>query len=45
MIQTIIATYWKFLFDEDNELIRFGVDSGFGERNRLGFGFMNINTT
>jgi CRISPR-associated endoribonuclease Cas6 len=41
MAQTIIATYWKFLFDEDNELIKFGLDAGFGERNRLGFGFMN----
>ena len=45
MTQTIIATYWKFWFDEDNELIRFGLDAGFGERNRLGFGFMNINRT
>jgi CRISPR/Cas system endoribonuclease Cas6 (RAMP superfamily) len=37
MAQTIIATYWRFWFDEE--------DAGFGERNRLGFGFMNINTT
>jgi CRISPR-associated endoribonuclease Cas6 len=45
MVQIIIATYWKFWFDEDNELVRFGLDAGLGERNRLGFGFMNIHTT
>jgi CRISPR-associated endoribonuclease Cas6 len=39
--QTIIATYWKFWFEEDQKLIRFGLDAGFGERNRLGFGFMD----
>jgi CRISPR-associated endoribonuclease Cas6 len=41
MTQTIIATYWKFWFEEDNEIIRFAFDAGFGERNRLGFGFMD----
>jgi CRISPR-associated endoribonuclease Cas6 len=41
MTQTIIATYWKFWFEEDNEIIKFAIDAGFGEKNRLGFGFVN----
>ena len=39
--QTIIGTLWEFWFDENNELVKFGLDSGFGERNSMGFGFLN----
>jgi CRISPR-associated endoribonuclease Cas6 len=42
MSQTIIATFWEFWIDEINELIRFGLDAGIGERNTLGFGFLNL---
>jgi CRISPR-associated endoribonuclease Cas6 len=40
-IQTVIGTVWEFWFDELNELSEFAFDSGLGERNRLGFGFLN----
>jgi CRISPR-associated endoribonuclease Cas6 len=43
MVQTIIATFWEFWLDETNELATFGLDAGFGERNSLGFGFLNSN--
>jgi CRISPR/Cas system endoribonuclease Cas6 (RAMP superfamily) len=26
-------------------IIEFGLDTGFGERNSMGFGFMNLNTS
>ena len=42
MSQTIFATFWEFWIDEINELIRFGLDAGIGERNTLGFGFLNL---
>ena len=38
---TVFASFWEFWFEEENELIKFGLDAGFGERNRLGFGFLN----
>jgi len=42
----VIGSVWKFGFDSldslKSELIRFGMDSGLGERNSLGFGFMNL---
>jgi len=41
MVQTIIATFWEFWLDEINDLAKFGLDTGFGERNSLGFGFIN----
>jgi CRISPR-associated endoribonuclease Cas6 len=40
-VQTIIGTLWEFWIDEVNELTKFAIDSGLGERNRLGFGFLN----
>ena len=38
---TVFASFWEFWFEEENELIKFGLEAGFGERNRLGFGFVN----
>ena len=42
--QVVIGTIWEFGFDLnfDRNLIQFILDSGLGERNSLGFGFMNI---
>jgi CRISPR-associated endoribonuclease Cas6 len=42
--QVIIGTTWKFDFDThaNTQLIGFGLDCGLGERNSLGFGFMNL---
>lgn len=41
-----IGSIWKFKFnylnEKQRELLEFGVDCGFGERNSLGFGFMNV---
>jgi CRISPR-associated endoribonuclease Cas6 len=39
--QTVIGTFWDFWFDEQNDLTQFALDAGLGERNRLGFGFLN----
>jgi CRISPR-associated endoribonuclease Cas6 len=39
---TVIGTNWQFLFNGDNELVRFALDTGLGEHNSLGFGFMNV---
>ncbi|MDE1725895.1 MAG: CRISPR-associated endoribonuclease Cas6 [Thaumarchaeota archaeon] len=43
-IQTIIGTLWEFDFHkkENMDLLQFSLDAGFGERNSLGFGFMNL---
>ena len=42
----IIGSIWEFYFnylnEEQEKILKFGVDCGFGERNSLGFGFMNI---
>lgn len=40
----VIGTIWEFEFDglRYNELIKFALDSGLGERNSLGFGFVNL---
>jgi CRISPR-associated endoribonuclease Cas6 len=42
---TVIGSLWNFEFyDMDSELqklIKFGMDTGFGELNSMGFGFMN----
>lgn len=39
----VIGTLWEFIFYEPvSELVQFGLDCGFGERNSLGFGFMNL---
>lgn len=43
-IQTIIGTLWEFNFQpaQNQQLLQFSIDAGFGERNSLGFGFMNV---
>jgi len=44
--QKFIGSIWEFWFSYLNEkqkkMLEFGIDAGFGERNSLGFGFMNI---
>ena len=40
--QVIIGTTWEFGFNPDSkDLVQFALDTGLGERNSLGFGFMN----
>lgn len=43
---TIIGSLWKFHFngvdEQTRNLLKFGLATGFGELNSLGFGFMNI---
>jgi CRISPR-associated endoribonuclease Cas6 len=45
--QVVIGTLWEFGFnrDSDKQLIQFVLDCGLGERNSLGFGFMNLAST
>ncbi len=42
----MIGSIWEFIFSflnkEQKKILEFGVDCGFGERNSLGFGFMNV---
>ncbi|MEM4324025.1 MAG: CRISPR-associated endoribonuclease Cas6, partial [Candidatus Nitrosocaldaceae archaeon] len=46
----VIGTLWRFWFNLEQyercsailKLLQFALDVGFGERNSLGFGFMNI---
>jgi len=41
--QVVIGTTWEFEFDNANvDMVKFALDSGLGERNSLGFGFMNV---
>ncbi|MPZ06077.1 MAG: hypothetical protein GEU26_06605 [Nitrososphaeraceae archaeon] len=42
--QIVIGSLWEFSFDHELniELIQFGLDCGFGERNSMGFGFVNV---
>lgn len=42
--QIVIGTMWEFEFDSDAnvDMVKFALDSGLGERNSLGFGFMNV---
>ena len=42
--QVIIGTIWEFRFNinVNRDIIQFAVESGLGERNSLGFGFINI---
>ncbi len=42
--QVVIGTLWEFGFDADvnKDIIQFALDAGLGERNSLGFGFMNL---
>lgn len=42
----LVGSVWEFVFSgiygEKRKLLEFALDAGFGERNSLGFGFMNI---
>ncbi|NOZ58289.1 MAG: CRISPR-associated endoribonuclease Cas6 [Euryarchaeota archaeon] len=42
----VFGSLWEFHFPhlrrEQRELLRFAIDAGFGERNSLGFGFMEV---
>ena len=42
----IVGSIWEFKFSylnlKQKKILEFGVDCGFGERNSLGFGFMNV---
>lgn len=42
----VIGSLWEFSFPyiskEQKNILEFGIDCGFGERNSLGFGFMNL---
>ena len=42
--QMIVGTLQEFSFEgwEDRNLVHFALDAGLGERNSLGFGFMNM---
>lgn len=42
--QVVIGTVWEFGFDADanRDMIQFALDAGLGERNSLGFGFVNL---
>jgi CRISPR-associated endoribonuclease Cas6 len=44
--RVIIGSLWEFIFNNisnsNNDIIQFALDSGLGERNSLGFGFMNL---
>jgi CRISPR-associated endoribonuclease Cas6 len=44
--QIVIGTLWEFGFEGwgNNKLIQFALDVGLGERNSMGFGFMNVRT-
>ena len=40
----VIGTVWEFEFgrDANRDMVRFALDAGLGERNSLGFGFLNV---
>lgn len=42
----IVGSIWEFYFtyltEEQRKVLKFGIDCGFGERNSLGFGFINL---
>ena len=42
----IVGSLWEFYFsylgEEQRKILTFGIDCGFGERNSLGFGFINV---
>jgi len=42
----VVASLWDFIWSTmDNmqrQLIQFGLETGFGERNSMGFGFLNL---
>jgi len=41
-----IGSVWEFIFSyldrEQKRILQFGIDTGFGERNSFGFGFVNV---
>jgi CRISPR-associated endoribonuclease Cas6 len=43
--QMVVGSIWEFTFpylsEKEKKLLKFGIDCGFGERNSLGFGFIN----
>jgi CRISPR-associated endoribonuclease Cas6 len=45
---TVIGTLWEFLLraldNRKRDMLQFALDTGFGEMNSLGFGFMNMRT-
>lgn len=47
--QIVVGTTWRFFFRELNKqqvkLLRFGIETGLGEMNPQGFGFINIERT
>lgn len=45
--QIVIGSLREFSFDVDSntDLLQFGLDCGLGERNSMGFGFMNVKRT
>ena len=45
--QILIGTLWEFSFDNElnRDILQFGLDCGLGERNSMGFGFVNIKKT
>ncbi|MEM5855769.1 MAG: CRISPR-associated endoribonuclease Cas6 [Candidatus Aenigmatarchaeota archaeon] len=44
--QKVIGSMWEFIFShltkEQKKILEFGIDCGFGERNSMGFGFINV---
>jgi len=44
--QIFVGSLWEFIFSylskEQKKILEFGIDCGFGERNSLGFGFINV---
>jgi CRISPR-associated endoribonuclease Cas6 len=44
--QMVVGSVWEFWFSylskEQKKILEFGIDCGFGERNSLGFGFINV---
>lgn len=42
--QVVIGTVWEFGFsaDANKDMIQFALDTGLGERNSMGFGFINL---
>ncbi len=44
--QVFVGSLWEFSFSvlskAQMEILKFGIDCGFGERNSLGFGFINV---
>ncbi|PKP59881.1 MAG: hypothetical protein CVT89_00760 [Candidatus Altiarchaeales archaeon HGW-Altiarchaeales-2] len=46
MEHKVFGSVWEFNFnhlnDSQRRILEFGLDTGFGEMNSLGFGFMNV---